>query len=118
MPLTDATVRSLNPADRTYRRWDDQGLYVEVVPTGSKLWRYKYRYGGKEKRLALGRYPEVKLSIARRDRDIARLQLKNGLDPLLERKRAKASRHAGTVNTFSSVAEEFIRKREKEGLAG
>jgi integrase len=88
-----------------------------VSPTGSKLWRYKYRYGGKEKRLALGSYPDVKLGEARRKRDAARVQLNEGLDPLLERKRAKASRRAGANNTFSSVAEEFIRKREKENCA-
>jgi integrase len=90
---------------------------VEVVPTGSKLWRYKYRYNGKEKRLALGAYPKVKLGEARRRRDAARLQLDDRVDPLLERKRAKAARRAGASNTFSCVAEEFIRKREKEGLA-
>jgi hypothetical protein len=54
MPLTDSQVRNLAAGSRRYRRSDDRGLYVEVSPTGSKLWRYKYRYGGKEKRLALG----------------------------------------------------------------
>jgi integrase len=117
MPLTDAQVRALVPGSRSYRKSDDRGLYVEVFPTGSKLWRYKYRYDGKEKRLALGGYPQVKLGEARRKRDAARLQLEEGIDPLLERKRAKASRRMGASNTFSSIAEEFIRKREKEGLA-
>lgn len=117
MPLTDARVRNLTSGERPYRRSDDRGLYVEVSPTGSKLWRYKYRYNGKEKRLALGSYPHVKLGEARRKRDAARLQLDDGFDPLLERKRAKASRRIGANNTFSSIAEEFIRKREKEGLA-
>jgi integrase len=117
MPLTDAQVRALVPGDRPYRRSDDRGLYVEVSLTGSRLWHYKYRYDGKEKRLALGRYPQVKLSEARRKRDAARLQLNDGIDPLLERKRAKASRRLGANNSFSSIAEEFIRKREREGLA-
>ena len=117
MPLTDAQVRALIPGDRSYRRSDDRGLYVEVFPTGSKLWRYKYRYNGKEKRLALGSYPNVKLGEARRKRDAARSQLNDGIDPLLERKRAKASRRLGASNTFSSIAEEYIRKRESEGLA-
>jgi integrase len=88
-----------------------------VCPTGSKLWRFKYRYNGKEKRLALGTYPAVTLADARRKREAARLQLEAGLDPSLERKRAKASRRIGASNTFSSIAEEFIRKREREGLA-
>lgn len=117
MPLTDARVRNLTPEDRSYRRSDNRGLYVEVFPTGSKLWRYKYRYDGKEKRLALGSYPRVKLGEARRKRDAARLQLDDGIDPLLERKRAKASRRLGASNTFSLIAEEFVRKRETEGLA-
>jgi len=118
MPLTDARVRNLTPKDRSYRKSDDRGLYVEVFPTGSKLWRYKYRYGGREKRIALGSYPKVKLGEARRKRDTARRQLDDGIDPLLERKRAKASRLIGDSKTFSSIAEELIRKREKEGLAG
>lgn len=117
MPLTNSQVRSLQPKDRPYRKSDDRCLYVEVFPTGSKLWRYKYRYNGKEKRLALGAYPKVKLREARRRRDAARLLLDDGIDPLLERKRAKASRRLGAGNTFSSIAEEFIRKREKERLA-
>lgn len=117
MPLTNAAVRALKPEERSYRKHDDRGLYVEVFPTGSKLWRYKYRYLGKEKRLALGAYPDVKLGEARRGRDAARLKLDDGLDPCLERKRAKASRRLGADNTFSVIATEFIRKREKERFA-
>lgn len=117
MPLTDAKVRALTPTDRSYRKSDDRGLYIEVFLTGSKLWRYKYRYHGKEKRLALGEYPQVKLAEARRKRDAARLQLDEGLDPSLERKRVKASRRLSASNTFSLIAEEFICKREREGLA-
>jgi integrase len=117
MPLTDAQIRALKATERPYRKSDNRGLYIEVFPIGSKLWRYKYRFGGKEKRLALGCYPQVKLGEARRRRDAARLQLNGGVDPSLERKRAKAGRRIGASNTFSSIAEEFIRKREKEGLA-
>lgn len=117
MSLTDAEVRALIPLNRSYRKWDNRGLYVEVRPTGSKLWHYKYRYYGKEKRLALGCYPKVKLAQARSMRDAARLQLDQGIDPSLERKRAKVSRRLGADNTFSTVAAEYIRKREKEGLA-
>jgi len=117
MSLTDAEVRALTTLKRSYRKWDSRGLYVEVRPTGSKLWHYKYRINGKEKRLALGSYPKVKLAQARSMRDAARLQLDQGIDPSLERKRAKASRHLGANDTFSAIATEYIRKREKEGLA-
>ena len=117
MSLTDAEVRALTPQNRSCRKWDSRGLYVEVTPTGSKLWHYKYRFNGKEKRLALGSYPKVKLAQARSMRDEARLQLDEGMDPSLERKRAKASRRLGANNTFSTIAAEYILKREKEGLA-
>jgi integrase len=117
MPLTDAEVRSLAPGERPIKRFDGRGLYIEVAPTGSKLWRLKYRVNGTEKRLALGAYPLVRLSEARRMCDAARLSLAEGKDPGLERKRAKATQHLSAANTFSSVANEFVRKREKEGIA-
>jgi len=117
MPLTDAQVRRLTRREHFYRTSDDRGLYIEVSPTGSKLWRYKYRFCGKEKRLALGAYPQVKLAAARKKRDAARLQLDEGIDPSVVRKRDKASRRLSAGITFSSVGKEFIRKREKDGLA-
>jgi integrase len=118
MPLTDAQLRSLKPqVERCYRKFDGEGLYVEVSPDGAKRWRYKYRYAGKEKRLALGVYPRVKLAEARKGKEAARRLLDDGIDPSLERKKAKASRRLGASNTFSSVAKEYIRKCEKEGKA-
>jgi integrase len=117
MALTDVHVRALAPQDRPYRRSDDRGLYVEVAPTGSKLWRYKYRYHGKEKRLALGSYPQVKLADARKKRDAARLLLDEDIDPSVERRKEKARRRLGASNTFSSLAHEYICKREKDGAA-
>ena len=60
MSLTDVTIRSLKPEDRPYKRADAGGLYLEVRPTGAKLWRFKYRHLGKDNRIALGAYPEVR----------------------------------------------------------
>ncbi|MBB4725235.1 MULTISPECIES: Arm DNA-binding domain-containing protein [Xanthomonas] len=65
MPLSDAAVRNAKPAAKPVRLFDCGGLYVEISPKGAKLWRWKYRFGGKEKRLALGVYPEVSLAEAR-----------------------------------------------------
>ena len=62
MALTDSEVRAAKPGTKPYRRADGKGLYVEIFPNGSKLWRLKYRIAGKEKRLALGAYPEVSLA--------------------------------------------------------
>lgn len=117
MALTDSQVRALVPGERPYKRFDGNGLYIEVAPTGSKLWRLKFRFNGTEKRLALGAYPSVKLADARRKSDAARVQLHEGIDPCLERKRSKATRRLDATNTFAAVAQEYIRKREKEGAA-
>lgn len=70
------------PDDRSRLRLSDSGgLYLEVLPSGARHWRWKYRFAGKKKRLALGSYPAVSLKQARSDRDAARLQLQGGTDP-------------------------------------
>lgn len=78
MPLKDVELRALKPRDRVYKRADERGLYIEVHPSGSKLWRLRYRYLGKDKRIALGAYPEVGLAEARRKRDEVRQKLRGG----------------------------------------
>lgn len=106
MALTDPTCKNAKcPPDKVRLRLADAGgLYLEVMPTGAKLWRWKYRFGGKEKRLALGSYPDVSLSKARLDRDAARLQLKAGNDPVQDRKDAKLADRIRTGTTFEAVA--------------
>jgi hypothetical protein len=89
MALTDVAIRALQPRDRVYKCADARGLYLEVHPSGSKLWRYKYRHLGKDKRIALGRYPDVGLGDARRKCDEARLKVADGIDPGAERRRSK-----------------------------
>ena len=117
MALKDLEIRVLKPGDRTYRRTDERGLYIEVRPGGAKLWRLKYRHLGKEKRLALGRYPEVGLAEARRKRDEAREKLRDGVDPLAERKRDKLIALYNAANTFGDVANQYIDKMVAEGRA-
>lgn len=106
MALTDTACKNAKcPPDKArVRLTDSGGLYLEVVPTGGKLWRWKYRYGGKEKRLALGCYPAVSLAMARRARDTARDELKTGLDPVAAKKLAKAAHEAALANNFEVVA--------------
>ena len=86
MPLKDTNCRNAKPQGKPYRLYDEQGLYLEVQPNGGRYWRLKYRFQGKEKRLALGVYPEVGLQEARRKRDDARVQLASGQDPSLQRR--------------------------------
>ncbi|MGF6856950.1 hypothetical protein OKW29_005861 [Paraburkholderia sp. CI3] len=81
MPLTDIAVRSAAPRERAYRLTDGGGMYLEIAPSGGKYWRLKYRFGGRERRLALGVYPDVSLAAARRKRSAAREQLAAGIDP-------------------------------------
>lgn len=117
MPLRDIEVRAFKAQDRVYKRTDERGLYLEVHPSGSKLWRLKYAHLGKDKRIALGRYPEVGLAEARRRRDDARAQLRDGIDPLAERKREKLLAVFNAANTFGDIAKEYIDKMVAEGRA-
>ena len=105
MPLTDTACKkaSCPPGKPRERLADEKGLYLEVTPAG-KYWRWKYRYAGKEKRLALGVYPEVTLAQAREARDQARKVLKDGTDPGQLRRDAKVTRAAQQANTFEAVA--------------
>ncbi|MCA1748625.1 MAG: integrase arm-type DNA-binding domain-containing protein [Sphingomonadales bacterium] len=110
-------MRALQPIDRSLRKADGKGLYIEVMPGGSKLWRQKYRFAGKEKRLALGAYPEVTLAEARQRRDSVRRQIEEGIDPLVARKREKAMAKVSAEDSFERTAAEYIDKMEKEGRA-
>lgn len=118
MALKDLEIRALKPAHRIYKRTDERGLYIEVRPSGAKLWRLKYRHAGKDKRLAFGAFPEVGLAEARRRRDEARRQLRDGIDPGAERRREKLLARYNAVNRFGDVAREYIEKMTAEGRAG
>ncbi len=81
MPLTDRTARDAKGRDKPYRIADAAGLYLQVQPNGGRYWRLAYRFGGKQKTLALGVYPAISLAEAREGRDRARKQLARGIDP-------------------------------------
>ena len=117
MALTDVGIRALKARERIYKCTDSHGLYVEVRPNGSRLWRYKYLYLGKDKRIALGIYPEVGLAEARRKRDDLKRRLYEGVDPAAERKREKLVAIYKAANTFGDLAKEYIDKMVAEGLA-
>ena len=110
MPLSDTTVRTAKPSDKPMRLFDGGGLYLEVSPAGGKLWRLKYRFGGKEKRLALGIYPEISLKDARERRDDARKLLANDIDPGVIKKARKAAGKELAANSFEVIAREWFAK--------
>lgn len=110
MALSDVTVRNAKPGEKPIRMFDSGGLYLEVAPTGGKLWRLKYRFGGKEKLLALGKYPDVSLKDARERRDEARKLLANEVDPSENRKQQRSAKAERSANSFEVVAREWIAK--------
>ncbi|HQR02849.1 MAG: integrase arm-type DNA-binding domain-containing protein [Proteobacteria bacterium] len=110
MPLTDAAIRKAKSAAKPVRLYDSGGLYLEVAPAGGKWWRLKYRFGGKEKRLSLGVYPDVGLKEARERRDGARKLLAEGVDPGEHRKEQKAAKADRASNSFEAIAREWFGK--------
>lgn len=113
--LTDTAIRKAKAADKPQRLFDGGGLYLEVSPAGGKLWRLKYRVDGKEKRLALGIYPDTSLAEARNRRDEARKLLSNGTDPGEVKKAAKAQRveaAAAAADTFEVVARDWMARQQ------
>lgn len=117
MALTDTAIRNAKPKEKPYKVADSQGLYLLVNPRGSKLWRVKYRMNGAERKLALGAYPEITLAEARAARDAARRQLAHSVDPNVAKRQARIEASMRAGNSFASVAEELIAKREQEGVS-
>ena len=111
MTLTDVAIRKAKPADKTQRLFDGGGMYLELSPAGGKWWRLKYRFGGKEKRLSLGTYPDTGLADAREKRDAARKLLAAGVDPGEQRKAAKAAGEERSANSFEVIAREWHAKQ-------
>ena len=112
MALTDTKAKQAKAKDKTYRLSDERGMYLEITKTGGKYWRLKYRYGGKEKRLALGVYPETSLKKARDLRDAARIQLKDGIDPSAHKRMMKHTQGDQAANSFQAVAKEWYKKEK------
>lgn len=112
--LTDTAIRKIKPADKPFKMTDGQGLYLHVMPNGSKLWRCKYAFAGKEKLLSFGPYPEVTLAQAREKRDAARELLRDGHDPSVVKKERAAAAIFDSGTTFEVVAREWhTANREK-----
>ncbi|MEP7209847.1 MAG: integrase arm-type DNA-binding domain-containing protein, partial [Alphaproteobacteria bacterium] len=116
MSMSDAKARSLKPRARPYKTSDGEGLHMLVKPNGARLWRFSYRFGGKQKALALGSYPDVSIRDARRKRDDARDQIKDGNDPSASRRLEKIRERVAAGNTFKLVANEWF-ERQKARLA-
>jgi integrase len=108
MALTDTEIRRSKPTERPYKLSNGGGLHLLITQAGGKLWRWKYRFDGAEKLMALGRYPEVALADARERRDAARKRLANGIDPMAERMAEKTAVKVATEHTFEKIAELWL----------
>ena len=117
MPLTEMKVKSLKPRSKPYKVSDYDSLFVLVTPSGSRLWKFKFRIDGKEKLLSFGKFPEVSLKQARTKRDEARSKLAEGRDPAAEKQMAKRAKKAASGNTFAELSERFLQKQAAEGLS-
>ena len=107
MPLTVTAIRNAKPKSKPYKLSDSGGLFLLVRPNGGKWWRYKYRFLGKEKLLALGSYPEIGLAEAREYHLQARKTLAAGRDPGEVKKEAKRQVAIKAENNFEAIAREY-----------
>ena len=117
MPLSDIAIRAAKPGPKPIKLSDERGLFLLVQPSGGKLWRLKYRIGGKEKKLSLGRYPDVALKEARERCTEARKLIASGIDPSEKKRVERLDAALKAETTFKAVAEEYIEKSDREGRA-
>jgi integrase len=118
MTLTDMQIKKANKGEKIIKLSDGGGLQLWIMPIGSKLWHLAYRDSqGKQKKLAFGAYPTVGLADARKKRDEAKALLALGIDPSQQRKLDKITKAISDAATFDAVAEEYLEKKIREGMA-
>jgi len=118
MRLTDINIKKAKPGEKTRKLTDGGGLFIQIEPTGGKLWRYKYRFDRKQKLLALGKYPDVSLQEARKRHQEAREQLAHGIDPAAAKKAQKTAGDERQANSFEVVALEWFETWKADKAAG
>ena len=116
--LTALQVKSAKPRERQIKLTDGAGLYLLIMPNGSKYWRYDYRYLDKRKTLPLGVYPDISLSDARDLHAEVRQKIKGGIDPAHQRKVAKLTKGMAAENTFKAIAEEWFGRQMENKSVG
>jgi integrase len=117
LSLTDTRIRQLKSDAKAYKVADGGGLFLLVTATGSKLWRMKYRFAGREKLLSFGAYPEMSLARAREKRQDAKSLLADGIDPMAKAQADKEAAVARNEHTFALIAAELVEKLRKESKA-
>ena len=108
MALTDTEIKKAKAKEKAYSLNDSGGLYLWVTPPGGRLWRWAYRFEGKEKLMSLGKYPAVSLALARERYSEARKLLATGVDPMAQRKIEKTAQKVSCENSFQSVTAQWL----------
>ena len=118
MPLSDIAVRNAEPRDEPHKLADAGGLYLLVDPTGSRLWYWKYRYGGKEKKLAIGPHPgrDPRQGVGRSGRRTGASD-RGHRDPSTHKRDARREAALVAANTFAVLADEYLDKMRRKGKA-
>ena len=107
--LTDSRIKRERPREKAFKLYDERGLFLIVNSNGSRWWRFKYRFGGHDKTISMGVYPDVGLAAARKKRDKARkLLAEDGIDPSSQRKAEKAAQLIASAGTFKAISEEWL----------
>ena len=114
IPLVPEQIDNAKPKDKPYTLFDGSGMYLEIAPTGSKLWKMKASLNGKAVKLSFGKYPDVSLAQARKKRDEARKLIAEGIDPREEKKARIEAEKAKTEHTFEKVARDWHTSRLPE----
>ncbi len=117
MALSLFSIQNAKPREKPYKLTDGNGLHLLVTPSGSKLWRLRYRFGGKQNMLGLGAFPDVSLASAREKRDDARKLVAAGTDPSQQKKLDKIAAQTSAQNTFGSIAEDYLAHLKEDGKA-
>jgi hypothetical protein len=115
--LSALAVENAKPRAKQYLLTDGNGLHLMVTPQGSKLWRLRYRFGGKQNLMSLGAFPAVSLADARGKRDEAQKLLANGINPSDQKRQEKLVAEVAGRNTFLAVAEEHIQRLKDQKMA-
>jgi hypothetical protein len=118
MALTDTEIKKSKPREKAYSMGDGGSLYLWVTPSGGRLWRWSYRFIGKEKLMSLGKYPDVSLAQARERHSEARKLFASGVDPMAQRKAEKNAEKAAVENSFRSPMAGALGGREKPSACG
>lgn len=118
MPLTDRAIKAAKAREKDYKLSDEKGLFLLVTKTGSRLFKLKYRFHGKEKKLSLGSYPDTNLKEAREKRDSARKLLANGVDPSAHKKATQAAERLNNENSFETIALEWFETKQRDKTEG